>query len=188
MLTSKNFILALAGSQGSGKAEVIKFLKDHHNFVHVSIEGVLKEFSSGHLGITEFDPVYVNHYLTKIPQDSGHEFFLKKMLDRAHQKKCPVVLDSVWLPAEYEYLTSNHIKIIAVEARDAVRYQRIVGRYGFSGSFATFQVLQKREQEHLNPILEKVKLKITMNDHHNFQIMEKQVENCLRLLCQHESV
>lgn len=188
MSKSKNLILALAGPQGSGKTEIIKFLKDHHKFVHISIEGVLKEFSSGHLGITEFDPVYVNHYLDKIPKDSGHEFFLKKMLAMAQQKTCPVVLDAVWLPAEYQYLIREDVKIIAVEAVETVRYQRMVSRYGFRGSFATFQDLQKREQEYLNPILKKANLKITMNDHRDFQGIEKQVEDCLRLLDRYQSV
>jgi dCMP deaminase len=138
-------ILGVAGLNGSGKGEVVRFLEER-SFYPLSLSDVIRDELRGQ-GLEETRERMIE--TGRAMRAAGGEGALAERLVRQLAPDRNYVIDSVRHPAEVEVLRSRggRFKLLWVEAPEATRLERIVarGRGGDPASLEELRALEGRE-------------------------------------------
>ncbi|MFM2339838.1 MAG: hypothetical protein RLZZ360_474 [Candidatus Parcubacteria bacterium] len=145
-------IIGITGTDGSGKGSVVTCLVEKHGFTHYSVrDSIVREIER--LGL----PVDRNQMrLTgnALRAQYGNEAMVRIAYERAcDENKNKIVIESVRVPAEADYLRSVGGILLAVDADVLVRYERVQARRSVSDyvTFEQFKVQEAAEMENTDP-------------------------------------
>ena len=160
-------IIGITGTDGSGKGTVVEYLVKEKGFAHYHARTLLiKEIQKRGLPVdrnqmrliaNEFRAQYGNDYLV--------QFFLAQAKDAGDAH---IIIDSIRALAEAEYLKAQGGILLAVDADQKVRYERVQKRRSESDkvSFEQFVAHEELEKNDPNPHgMQKAKV-IEMADYH----------------------
>lgn len=157
-------IIGITGTIGAGKGEVVEYLIQQKQFVHVSARSIwtLELEKRGMLVNRDTMTVLAN----QLRAEHGADYFVKRALQEVDDHE-NVVIESVRTVAELELLHQQGALVLAVDADQQLRYQRIHGR-GSALDDITFDDFVRQEQtEMLNvdPAKQNLAKVMEMSDH-----------------------
>ncbi|TAK56995.1 hypothetical protein EPO17_03130 [Patescibacteria group bacterium] len=121
-------IIGITGTLGAGKGEVVSILKNK-GFTHFSArEFIIKELHKRNLEINRDNTTLVANELRKT---HSSRYIIEQLYDQAISQGRNAVIESVRTPGEIDFLksqTKGLFYLLAVDADQKVRYERIVGR------------------------------------------------------------
>jgi dephospho-CoA kinase len=120
-------IIGITGTIGAGKGAVVDYLVQEKNFIHYSVrEVLLEEINKRGMPPTR-DSMYIvaNDFRSKY----GPSYLAEYLLGRAQQQSQPVIIESIRTLGEVALLKKQpNVVLLAVDAPQALRYERIVKR------------------------------------------------------------
>lgn len=136
-------ILAVTGTNGSGKGTFVRFLEDegyaHYSARELIFEEILKRGLASDRNATN----YVGNLLR---QEYGPEYVARELLRRAHESgHSKVIIESIRCPGEVHFLKANGATLLAVDDPVEVRFKRITKR-AHSTDHVTLETFIEQEQ------------------------------------------
>lgn len=158
-------IIGITGTDGAGKGTVVEYLKKK-GFTHYSSRALLiKEIEARGLEPTRNQMRLVANELRA---KHGNEFVVKTALDAAQQAGTKnIVVESLRATAEAEYLKSKEGILLAVDADQKLRYERVQARRSETDKVSFEEFVNHEELEKSDPDpngMQKAKV-IAMADH-----------------------
>ena len=145
-------ILGITGTDGAGKGTVVKYLTEQHGFTHYSARAlILEEIKKQGLPDTRNQMRLTANELRK---QYGNEFLIKVSLEKAEADGVKnAAIESIRAVAEAEYLKAHGGILLAVDADQHLRYERVQARRSSSDqvSFAEFQRHEELEKNDPDP-------------------------------------
>jgi dephospho-CoA kinase len=145
-------ILGITGTDGAGKGTVVEYLVDHHGYTHYSARAfILEEIRKQGLPDTRNQMRLTANELRK---QHGNEFLIKVSLEKARADGVSnAVIESLRATAEAECLKAHGGILLAVDADQQLRYERVQARRSESDqvSFAEFQRHEELEKNDPDP-------------------------------------
>ena len=137
-------ILGITGTDGAGKSTVVAYLVEQKRFVHKHVRTMLlKEADKKGLPHDRESMRLVANMLRK---DNGDDFVVRRFLDEAREERLTnVIVDSVRTIAEAECLKAAGGILLAIDADQKLRYERITGRNSES-DHVTFEEFVRQEE------------------------------------------
>ncbi|MBW2989571.1 AAA family ATPase [Candidatus Woesearchaeota archaeon] len=176
-------IIGLTGTMGSGKGEVVKYLKTK-GFEHYVYSDILRDIAKQR-GI-EATRENLQKLGTKIKKESKNKGILsKKLLEKVRSDN--VVVDGIRSKEEIlELKKSKEAYIIAVTAPQRLRFRRLIkrNREGDPKTFSEFKRLDNRENrgkdsgQEINNCLKMADFRITNNS--SLEILKNKIEDIIR--------
>ena len=119
-------LLGITGTDGSGKGTVVTYLVRQHGFTHYSARSILIEILSSR-GV---EPTRANMRLVanEMREKFGNDFVVTQNLERMGNDKKNVIIESIRTVAEAETLKRHGGILLAVDADQKLRYERIHAR------------------------------------------------------------
>ncbi|MCF7815470.1 MAG: AAA family ATPase [Candidatus Pacebacteria bacterium] len=145
-------IIGITGTDGAGKGTVVGYLVEQKGFVHYSARAIwIKELNQ-----QRTEPTRANMRLiaNKLREENGNDFlvtfYLKKINEEGVQN---AVIESIRTVAEAETLKKRGGILIAIDADQKIRYERVQKRRSESDhvSFEQFVEHEILESNDLNP-------------------------------------
>ncbi|MBN1340907.1 MAG: AAA family ATPase [Bacteroidales bacterium] len=178
-------VIGITGTLGSGKGTVVKYLMKQKGFTHFSVRDfLLEEIAQRGMTPDRDSMVIVANALRKANSPS---YITDKLYEMAIQTGNNCVIESIRTPGEVVSLRSKALFcLLAVDADEALRYQRILLRDSETDhiSFATFLENEKREMTADDPNKQNLRACIQMADfsiinNGTVKELEKKTENIL---------
>ena len=122
-------VIGLTGTIGSGKEVVKEFLKRKLNCYHVTLSDIIKAEIQKKGG--SIDRTTMQNIGNEMRQKYGNHILAKLAVEYLGRDKEAIIVDGVRNMAEIEYLKEkfgNNFKLVAVNAPQEVRFQRVVER------------------------------------------------------------
>lgn len=143
-------IIGITGTDGAGKGSVVKHLVETRNFVHYSARAIwIEEIERRGLEVTRSNMRIVANDLRK---QHGNDYFVQESL---RQKEADgteyAVFDSLRAVAEAETLKAHNGTLIAVDADQRVRYERVQQRRAESNKVTFEQFIEHEKLESNDP-------------------------------------
>ena len=138
-------ILGITGTNGSGKGAVVDYLISK-GYVHYSVRAKLEE-ALRELDI-QIDRTALRNYANELRKEHGAGYFGKLFLADIKEKGIEnAVIESIRTVGEFEYLKSEGVYVIAVDADRKIRFERIKRRASNTDKldFNTFVIEEERE-------------------------------------------
>lgn len=179
-------ILGITGTDGAGKGTVVEYLANKHSFVHFSARAVIEEeIARQGLPNTREQMRKTGNALRAA---HGDDVLVARPLEQiAAQNIEHAVIESVRALAEVETLKAHGGILLAVDADQQLRYERIMERKSSSDqvSFAEFQKQEALEMNDSDPHgMQKAKVMAaadhTLSNDNNLDVLYEQIENFLR--------
>lgn len=141
-------IIGITGTDGAGKGSVVSYLETK-DFTHYSArEFIVAEIQRQGLTV---DRNQMRLTGNELRVKHGNEFVIKQAYKRARQTKVKnVIIESVRVVAEAEYLKNHGGVLLAVDADQSVRYQRVQQRRSESDQVTYEQFVQQDNAESLS--------------------------------------
>lgn len=159
-------IVGITGTDGSGKGSVVSCLVEKHGFTHYSVrDSIVREIER--LGL----PVDRNQMrLTgnALRAKLGNEAMVRIAYERARdENKSNIVIESIRVPAEVDFLRSVQGILLAVDADVQLRYQRVQTRRSVSDhvTFDQFKEQEAAEMVNSDPSAQQKAKVIAMSDY-----------------------
>lgn len=139
-------ILGITGMLGAGKGAVVEYLVSRHGFTHYSARSFIEgEIRKRNLPIHRDSMVEVANDLRHA---HGPGFIINALYQRALEEGSPAVIESIRTPGEIEALKkSGNFYLIAVDADQKLRYERIVRRGSSTDDISFEQFVRDEERE-----------------------------------------
>ena len=142
--------IGITGTNGSGKGAVVEYLLAAKKFSHYSGRAIILE----EIQRRGLDPK--RSTLREIANDLRKKHGPACIIERLYamaQGEENVVLESVRTIGEAEFLKSKGAKIIAVDAKKEIRYERVISMTHdpFPITFQDFEYLENREMSSSEP-------------------------------------
>ncbi len=145
-------IIGITGTDGAGKGAVVEYLMDAKGFVHYSSRALITtEIQARNLPVTREQMRLVANDLRKT---RGHDVLVTLALERMQQEQVhDVIIESIRTLKEAETLKARGGFLLAVDADQSLRYERIVSRQSASDqvSFAEFVAHEQLEMNDPDP-------------------------------------
>lgn len=145
-------IIGITGTDGAGKGAVVSYLVKQHGFTHYSSRSfILDEIKRQGLPETRNQ---MRLTANELRGKYGNEFVVKQAYERAAaEQKDKVVIESVRAIAEAHFLKQAGGMLLAVDADQQLRYERVQGRRSESDqvTFAEFQAHEELEKNDPDP-------------------------------------
>lgn len=157
-------IIGITGTLGAGKGTVVEYLVKNKNYNHYSVgEFLNKELTKRGIEInrpnmadianelrTKFGPSYITQELFKLAKENGKN----------------AIIESIRNPKEAEFIKNNGGKLIAIDADQKIRYERITKRGSKKDgvSFKEFQKQEEKESQNSDPNAQNLPKCIAMSD------------------------
>lgn len=159
-------IIGITGTLGAGKGTVAKYLVEKKGFTHYSVRAFLRgEIEKRDLPLTRDSMVMVANELraTHSPR-----YIIEALLTQAKERGGNAVIESIRAVGEAEALKEAGAILLSVDAKQEVRYQRIVARKSETDdiSFETFLAEEKREMDSSDPTKQNIAEVMRMTDIH----------------------
>ena len=143
-------IIGITGTDGAGKGAVVEYLVDQHGFTHYSARDfIVAEINR--LGLP-IDRNQMRLTANDMRAEFGNEVIVRKAYERAAAEgKDRVVIESVRTMAEVEYLKLREGLLLAVDADEAIRFERVQGRRSDTDKISFEEFKQQEALEMNNP-------------------------------------
>jgi dephospho-CoA kinase len=138
-------ILGITGTIGAGKGAVVDYLVKEKGFTHYSARDFLvQEILSRDLPMNR-DSMHSVANEVRSRYQASH--IIKTLYARAAAAGHDAVIESVRATGEAEFLKENGVMLVAVDADQKLRYERIVKRGSVTDDidFVTFVMQEKKE-------------------------------------------
>ncbi len=138
-------ILGITGTIGAGKGAIVNYLVKEKGFTHYSARDFLvQEILMRDLPMNRASMEHVGNEVRSKYQDSH---IIKTLYARAEAAGHDAVIESVRALGEAEFLKEHGVKILAVDAEQKLRYERIHKRGSVTDDidFDTFVMQENRE-------------------------------------------
>ncbi len=159
-------LLGITGTDGAGKGTLVDYLVTQKGFTHYSARAIWIE----ELTLREMEPTRANMRLVanEMREKFGNDFLVTYYLKKIQAEQPEnAIIESIRAVSEAETLKVNGGILIAVDADQAVRYERVQGRRSETDkvSFEQFVAHEDLEANDPNPHgMQKQKV-IAMADH-----------------------
>lgn len=141
-------IIGITGTDGAGKGEVVRYLVEEKGFTHYSSRALLIE----ELKKRE-RPVDRNHMrlvANELRKEKGNDYVVQAALERIEEEKPEnAVIESLRAVAEAETLKERGGVLLAVDADQKVRYERVQKRRSESDQ-VSFEAFKEHEALEMN--------------------------------------
>ena len=184
-MNSNKIIIAITGTLGSGKGTVVEFLKEK-GFKHYSVrEFLMQEIEKRGLFVT-IDSMY--KLANELREKNSPSYIIEELYKQAEKNSDNSIIESVRNPGEVKALKNkNNFYLIAVDADQKTRWQRIIKRKGDDSdniSFDKFKFEEQRQMQSNNPNEQNLSKCIEMADFKldnsgNIEDFKKQVNSVL---------
>ena len=137
--------VGLIGTNGSGKSTACAYLKEKGFYV-ISLSDIVRESARAQgLPLTRENLISTGNAMKSL---NGLDCLARQALSEAPSDQ-PVVFDSIRHPLESEFLKSEGVLLLGIDAPIELRFERIQGRNGSTDhlNFQRFQELDEREQK-----------------------------------------
>lgn len=136
-------ILAVTGTNGSGKGTFVRFLEEE-GYMHFSARDLLvEELERRGLDKTRESMNLVGNALR---QEHGPDYIARELLRRATRSgQEKVIIESIRCPGEVHFLKARDVTLVAVDDPVEVRYARIIKRK-HSTDFVTLEEFIEQER------------------------------------------
>lgn len=185
MDNNQKIIIAITGTLGSGKGTVVEFLKQK-GFKHYSVRSFLmQEIEKRGMSVT-VDSMY--KLANELRKENSPSYIIEELYKQAEKEDCNTIIESIRNPGEIEALRNkNNFYLIAVDANQKIRWQRIVKRKGDVSddiSFEKFKFEEKRQMQSDNPNEQNLSKCIEMADFKldNSESLERFKEKIIKVL------
>ena len=137
-------ILGVTGTDGAGKGTVVDYLVKEKGFTHYSARSLfVEELERQSRGTTRADMRLVANELRA---EHGNDFIVRSSLEKAKVSgEGNIVIESIRATAEAETLKKAGGILVAVDADQKLRYER-VGERRSSSDQVTFEEFQRHEE------------------------------------------
>jgi len=120
-------LIGITGTDGSGKGTVVTYLVEEHNFTHYSARALLIE----EIAKRNMQPTRANMRLVanEMRAKYGNDFLVTHYLSVMKEENNPrCIIESIRTVAEADTLKANGGLLIAVDADQSIRYDRVQER------------------------------------------------------------
>jgi dephospho-CoA kinase len=125
-------ILAIVGMCGSGKSEVVKYLKEKNNWPSVYLgEITFDRLREENLAVNEKNERYMREKIRAEHGMGAYAILSLPKIEKLLENNNTVIVESLYSWSEYKILKekfSDDFKVLAVTASPAVRYARLKNR------------------------------------------------------------
>ncbi len=184
-----NLIVGITGTLGAGKGTIVEVLQKEYQFIHYSVRGflskILKEESAD---ITRDSLTMLGN---KLRAQYGGDYIIQQMLSDAQQEIFPVAIESIRSKMEVDSLLQKGVPIIAIDADQSLRYDRIVERSSEtdSVSYEKFCEDEAREMYNKDPLMQNIayamsKANFHIKNNHTFDSLEREVKEIMNAIYQ----
>lgn len=135
-------IIGVTGTLGAGKGEVVSCLVRKNGFVHYSVRTFLAEEMVKENIIINRDNMVA--YANKLREKHGAHYVFDQLYQKAKKEDKPAVIESIRTVGEAEALKEKGGILIAVDADEKKRYDRIYGRRS-ALDHVSFEKFQEQE-------------------------------------------
>ncbi len=141
-------IIGITGTDGAGKGLVVEYLVNQKGFTHFSSRALILE--EIHKRGLPSDRDHLRLVANDLRREFGNEFLIKKSYEIAEREGVQsAVIESLRAMAEVEYLKAHGGVLIAVDADQRLRYERIQSRQSESDA-VTFEKFIEQEALEMN--------------------------------------
>lgn len=179
-----NLIVGITGTLGAGKGATVEFLQQKYQFLHYSVRGFLsKILEEQSIEITRDSLTEMGN---KLRAQYGGDYIIQQMLEDAQKEVFPVVIESIRSKTEVDLLLQNGIPLIAIDADQPLRYERILQRLSETDdvSYEKFCEDEAREMYNTDPLKQNLvyamsKANFHVKNNSTLDHLEKQVKEIL---------
>ncbi|PIR85416.1 hypothetical protein COU15_00775 [Candidatus Kaiserbacteria bacterium CG10_big_fil_rev_8_21_14_0_10_45_20] len=141
-------IIGITGTDGAGKGTVVSYLVEQKNFTHYSARALLLQ-EIERQGLPN-DRTHMRLVANELRKQYGNDYVARHYLNQvAKDKPKNSIIESIRAVAEAELLKQNGVFLLAVDADQAIRYERVQRRRSSSDK-VTFKQFQEHEQLEIN--------------------------------------
>lgn len=143
-------IIGITGTDGSGKGTVVSYLVNQNGFKHYSARSFILE----HIEKEGLERTRNQMRLTanKLRKEYGNDFVVRQAFERVEKEGVTsAVIESVRALAEAEFLKSKGGILLAVDADQGLRYERVQERRSESDKVTYEQFIEHEELERNDP-------------------------------------
>lgn len=136
-------IIGITGTDGAGKGVVVDYLVNEKGFTHYSSRALItEEIEKRNLPV---DRDHMRIVANDLRREFGNEFIVRKSFEKAKESGIEnAVIESLRAMAEVEYLKEQDGILLAVDADQKLRYERIVLR-GSESDKVSFEKFKEQE-------------------------------------------
>lgn len=145
-------VIGITGTNGSGKGTVVTYLKKHKHFVHFAVREYLTELLKERDAIVDRSSMRLIANELRLAHDPA--YVIRTLYERAQQKgHTHIIIESIRNVGEAQYLKSQGAYLIAIDADQKIRYERVQGRRSETDrvDFNTFVEHEEREMHPVGP-------------------------------------
>lgn len=141
-------IVGITGTDGAGKGTVVNYLVTNKGFTHYSARNIFEEeFVKRGM---ESNRANMRLIANELRAKHGNDFVVTYYLDKMKKESVEnAVIESIRTTAEADTLRNNNGLLLAVDADQKLRYERIKGR-GSSSDKVTFEEFIAQEKLEMN--------------------------------------
>lgn len=144
-------IIGVTGTNGAGKGTVVEYLVNQKNFKHFWVrEFLVEEIEKRGLPVNRSSMREVANDLRKT---HSPQYVVETLYNRAKESGVDALIESIRALGEAQFLKENGVKIIAVDADEHIRYERVVARGSETDKvdFDTWVMEERREWANAEP-------------------------------------
>lgn len=141
-------LLGITGTDGAGKGTVVEYLVTNKGFVHYSARAIWEEeFQKRGM---ESNRANMRLIANQLRSEHGDDFLVTYYLQKLQEEQPEnAIIESIRAKAEAETLKQHDGILLAVDADQKVRYQRITAR-GSSSDHVSFEEFAAHEKMEMN--------------------------------------
>jgi dephospho-CoA kinase len=140
-------IIGITGTDGAGKGAVVEYLVSQHNFTHCSARALItEEITRRGLPV---DRAQMRLVANDLRRQHGNDYVVTQYLQQYVESEQDLVIESIRALAEAETLKHEGGILLAIDADQQLRYERISARQSESDR-VTFEAFVAHEALEMN--------------------------------------